>query len=382
VVVTTFEAPSVLVGQNDWVSMPVPNPCGPGTLAQPTGGAAWTGSALLVPDTFSGRLLAFSPIPPAENDPTGMPAASWAIGEPSLTTCSDSTGTLFLPQAPSLDGGRLAVADSGDNKVFVYATVPSDSGATASRSTVGDGSTGCAPTSLSDPRGVFLTPSRLIVADTGHNRVLVYEPVAHDLSLFVLKLVLGQLDPSTTGSLCAANDVNGSGVSSSSPNEITMNGPKAVWTDGTHLVVADSGNNRLLVWNTFPTASGQAADAVVGQASFTTAAIGAAGAKELWDPESIASDGTQLFVADTGNNRVVVFPSIPSTSTPAATIVLGQADFGCSFPNDAGNGTTCNGASGATPSQRTLKGPTGVSVVNGRLSITDTGNSRLVIFGN
>jgi hypothetical protein len=343
---------------------------------------------LLVPDTFSGRLLAFSPFPPAESDPSGMPSASWSIGEPSLTTCGDATGTLFLPQAPSLDGARLAVADSGFNQVFVYATVPTDSGATAARSTVGDGNTGCAATSLSDPRGALLTTTHLIVADTGHNRVLIFEPDPHDLTLFVLRTILGQLDTTTGGGLCAANDTDGDGIagntatSSLSPDARTLNAPKAVWTDGTHLIVADSGNNRLLVWNTFPTTSGQAADAVVGQAAFDTTATSGAGALALKDPSSLASDGTKLFVADTGYNRVVVYPSIPATTGEAATIVLGQADFGCGFANDSGNGTTCNGASDAAPSQRTLSGPSGVSIVDGRLAITDTGNSRLVVFGN
>jgi hypothetical protein len=387
VVITTFEAPSVLIGQNDWVSSPpATNPCGAGSLDAPYGAAAWDGSALLVPDTFSGRLLAFSPFPAAESDPAGMPSASWEIGEPGLTTCN-GTSTLYLPQAPAVTGTKLVVADSGLNQVLVFAPIPATSGGAVPITAIGDGVAGCFDTSLSDPRGAVLAGIDLVVADTANNRVLVFEPDAHDLSKYVLKTFLGQQDTTQarapTG--CLANDDAGTGTPGT-PTARTMNQPKAVWTDGTHLIVADSGNNRLLVWNTFPTVSGQAADAVVGQASFTTAATGAAAANELMDPESIAWDGAKLFVADTGNNRVVVFPSIPSTSTPDATIVLGQADFGCSFPNDAGAEATpgvftCNYAAGMAPSQRTLNGPTGVSIVNGRLSITDTGNSRLVIFG-
>ena len=355
---------------------------------RPYGAAAWTGSTLLVPDTFSGRLLAFSPIPPVESEPAAMPAAAWAIGEPDLATCNGASSgvTLYIPQAPAVTGTKLAVADSGYNQVFVYATIPLDSGATASRITVGDGLGACSPTSLLDPRGAVLTTVHLIVADTGNNRVLVFEPDVHDLSKYVLKTVLGQHDDLTTGTLCAANDTDGNGTAGNDtsllPDARTMYQPKAVWTDGTRLIVADSLNNRLLVWNSFPTVSGQAPDAVVGQASFTVAATGTAAANELFDPESIASDGTKLFVADTGNNRVVVFPSIPSTNTPAATIVLGQADFGCWSPNDDGNvaGTACNGASGAAPSQRTLSDPTGVAVVDGLLTITDTGNDRVLIY--
>jgi len=39
---------------------------------------------------------------------------------------------------------------------------------------------------------------------------------------------------------------------------------------GGRLAVADYNNNRVLIWNSFPTAMGQAADLVLGQPGFTT----------------------------------------------------------------------------------------------------------------
>ncbi|HSM93611.1 MAG TPA: hypothetical protein VLT47_12065 [Anaeromyxobacteraceae bacterium] len=377
VVVTRFEAASTLIGQPSWSTVPsaTTNACAAGSLFQPYGAAAWDGTHLIVPDSGSGRLLLFDPMPPAA---AVMPSATRQIGEPTLgtdlTTCGDALSTLFVPQAPTVFGGRLVVADSGFHQVFVYPGVPTDPLSTTGRVEVGSPLTpGCSAIELNDPRGALLAGVVLVVADTGNNRVLFFEPDAHDLSKYVLTIVLGQVD----ATVCLDNR------GGTAPAADTLLQPKAVWTDGTRLIVADSGNNRLLVWNTFPTASGQAADAVLGQGTgadrFTTAAHGAA-ADQLWDPESIASDGTQLFVADTGNNRVLVYPTIPATSGAAATIVLGQADFGCSFPNDDGNGTTCNGVAGTAPTQRTLDAPTGVSVVGGLLSVTDTGNGRLLVY--
>jgi hypothetical protein len=116
---------------------------------------------------------------------------------------------------------------------------------------------------------------------------------------------------------------------------------------------------------------------VIGQAGFTTAAA-AAGASGMSDPESIASDGEQLFVADTGNNRVLAYAAIPTTSGASATIVLGQGDFTHVAPND--DDQDGNAVTGPARTARTLSGPTGVAVVNGLLAVTDTGNGRVLIY--
>ena len=126
------------------------------------------------------------------------------------------------------------------------------------------------------------------------------------------------------------------------------------------------------------------ADVVIGQASFATALAGSS-ATDLRLPQSVTSDGEQLFVADTGNHRVLVWPSIPTESGAAATIVLGQGAFGATHvaPNDddqdgAPDGVTAEAPDGV-PSSRTLFAPTGVAVVDDRLAITDTGNGRVVL---
>jgi hypothetical protein len=81
-------------------------------------------------------------------------------------------------------------------------------------------------------------------------------------------------------------------------------------------------------------------------------------------------------VAEEGNHRVLIFSPFPTASNPAATAVLGQN----SFTNVAYNDDDQNGASDATPSARTLRAPSGVTVVGNRLYVTDGGNHRILIF--
>lgn len=383
VVVETFQAGSTLLGQPDWGSVPpATNPCSAGSLELPYGGAGWDGTRLLLPDSFSGRLLAFDPLPGAEADPATAPAASWAIGQSNLTSCNTGESwTLGIPQAPSVSGGRLVVADSGLHQVLVYDELPADSGETASLVPFGAYlDPGCSGGQLNDPRGATLVDGKLVVADAGNHRVLIFDVTAPGAPL----LVLGQVESTSIDPFdyCAPNDTDGDGLPGNSdpagdaPSAATLSYPAGVWSDGTTLVVADTGNNRVLVWNAFPTASGQAADVVVGQSSATASAPGT-GAARLSGPESVVSDGDQLFVADTGNHRVVVYPSIPSVDGEPATIVLGQGDF--STNHVAANDDDQDGVSDAAPSDRTLAGPTGVAVVDDGLAITDTGNGRVVI---
>ena len=138
---------------------------------------------------------------------------------------------------------------------------------------------------------------------------------------------------------------------SSNPNGIVMinNGP----------AVVDSGNNRLLIFDSFSSkdwtlTSGDTtlanpppvAIAVLGQGSsltnFTTSSANTGNAQAsfssngtniatLWDPSAAAVAGTDLFVVDTRNQRVLVYPNAGQAA--AATVVLGQSGFPYNSPN-------------------------------------------------
>lgn len=65
------------------------------------------------------------------------------------------------------------------------------------------------------------------------------------------------------------------------------------------------------MWSALPTTSGQAATYVLGQTNTTNSSAGTT-ASTLSRPNSVYSDGTTLFVADSANNRVLVWNSMPT----------------------------------------------------------------------
>jgi len=149
-----------------------------------------------------------------------------------------------------------------------------------------------------------------------------------------------------------------------------LNTPRSAYYDGTRLFVADSLNHRVLIWNSFPTSSGQSANVVLGQPDFTSNTLnnGGLSASSLNSPQSVYSDGTQLFVTDTNNHRILRWQTIPTSNGAAADLVIGQINF---VSNN--NSTSTNGLS--TP-QQLLKSN------NGKLIISDYGNHRLVYFNS
>jgi hypothetical protein len=212
---------------------------------------------------------------------------------------------------------------------------------------------------LNLPADVCVAASRIVVADKGNNRVMIWNGIP-GASGAPAQIVLGQNTFLTSlGGLSLTQ----------------MTGPTGVWTDGTRLVVADAGNNRVLVWATFPTANGQAPDFIVGQPNSITNTPGA-GTQKFSNPQSVASDGIQLFVADRTNNRVLIFSPFPTADNPAATGVLGQS----TFTNVTFNDDNQDNVSDLNPSARTMASPAGVTVVGNRLYVQDVGNNRILVF--
>ena len=87
------------------------------------------------------------------------------------------------------------------------------------------------------------------------------------------------------------------------------------------LAVADAWNHRVLIWHGLPERSNQPADVVLGQADFDGALANrgadAPRADTLFWCYGVAIAGGRLFVADTGNRRVLVWDRIPTTNGAA-----------------------------------------------------------------
>lgn len=103
---------------------------------------------------------------------------------------------------------------------------------------------------------------------------------------------------------------------------LTFNHPTGLATDGTRLLVCDRFNNRLLVWNTPPTTWNDAPDLVLGQTNFTDNNPGTNKDKLNWvGNASVATNGT-LAVADTNNDRILIWSTFPAFNGQAANISI------------------------------------------------------------
>ena len=115
------------------------------------------------------------------------------------------------------------------------------------------------------------------------------------------------------------------------------------------------------------------ATVVLGQPDFATAELKATSETALRDPSAVATDGVRLVVADSNNNRVLIWNTIPAVNNTPANVVLGQPDFKRSIPNDGQQ---------FTPTNRSFKGPQGVWIQAGKLFVADSGNNRVLIWNS
>ncbi len=331
-------------------------------LAQPLGGIATDGSRFFVADYGNHRVLGYASVP----GPTTP--ALFVLGQDSLTSNTPATGPtrMALPASVALVDGRLIVADAGNNRVLIWNTLPVAN--TAPDVVVGQldlnsDDPGTAADKLSFPVAATIANNRLIVADQDNNRVLIWNsvPTANGTPADV---VLGQTDFTGSG---ARDEEDG------------LTTPAGLWSDGFRLLVADSGNNRVMLWTQLPRTSGADASFVIGQSDFSRITAGV-GQGSLRTPSGVASDGTRIWIADSGNNRVLEFDAFPIASGALATDIYGQDrdSYTARTPNDDDQ----DAATDDTPSARTLSSPTGVSVIASTLYVVDRNNHRVLAFPN
>ncbi len=67
-----------------------------------------------------------------------------------------------------------------------------------------------------------------------------------------------------------AKSPGGLALPDAQPTPTQMYAPRGVWIDRERLIVCDSGNHRVLIWNEIPKRDGTPADVVLGQKDFYT----------------------------------------------------------------------------------------------------------------
>jgi len=101
---------------------------------------------------------------------------------------------------------------------------------------------------------------------------------------------------------------------------LLFNHPGEVASDGEHLLLADRNNNRVLIWNTLPDGN-TPPDLVLGQPDFTANSPGV-GADQMNWPVSVAAVGGKVIVADTYNDRVLIWNTFPTHNAQPADLIL------------------------------------------------------------
>jgi sugar lactone lactonase YvrE len=190
--------------------------------------------------------------------------------------------------------------------------------------------------------------------------------------------VLGQ----TNFTSVDANNVTAEGVSTSDYPYYSSQAIQDVAIDTSvspnRLYVVDVGNNRVLGYSNVNTlTNGQAADVVVGPPNFGTSS-----GSLLSGPRGVAVDSSgNLYVADSGNNRVLIFSSPLAAESQSGQnagfqpfMVLGQ---GGSF-----GARSCN-VGGTAPDAETLCDPTGLALdAANNLYVSDTENNRILEYND
>lgn len=353
---TNGQKADIVIGQTDFLSSAAQGPFQGGVrntgLASPTGLAVDKAGNLYVVDSGNNRVLRFpTPFTQANLFP------DLAIGQTSFNTNGANPGgisgsTLSLNNANGVfqayiafdAAGNLFVADAGNNRVLGFsaadlATSPAVSGPTAFvvlgqlDSASGGFSSATAVTSLNainTPTGLaFDQAGNLYVSESPRSvrsRVLVYSP------------------PFTTGKSAAR--LIGVVPSTVVPQPLAISeqqlapGVGGLFIINNELGVVDTGFNRLLVYNPITQFTSntltQQAQVVFGQPNFSVAlanqGLPEPSAITLLTPSAVAVTGTQLFIADTGNNRVIAVP-YSANAIGSATGVLGQDAFNFNAPN-------------------------------------------------
>lgn len=285
-------------------------------------------------------------------DVTAMPAPERVITGPFADVLLHEPTSVSV--APD---GSWVIADGGNDRVIVL-----DPEGTNHR-VIGDGQ-------LNDPWGASVAPTGVIVvADTWNGRIQVFDRDGRFLRAW--------------GRLGVANH------GEEGDDDVSLFGPRGLVVDDTgRIVVADTGNKRLLVFDT---------------AGKRRAIIGAASEfPEFFDePTAVASDSNgTLLVADAWNQRIVRVDGrghtigswrVPGWSSRSAEDKPAVAvdDVGIVYATDPGAGRlfafSPSGrleAAYSLPADDRAQRPTGVAVDRGRgkLLIVDHAAGRLLVF--
>lgn len=321
----------------------------------------------VVADSGNHRVLIWHGIPTDDEQPADV-----VLGQPDGTTegrAANGRGPergMNLPTGVLVHEGRLIVADAWHHRILVWDEVPvlSDTppdhilGQPDSSSIAPNQGGQCSASTFYWPFGVAIVGTRFWVADTGNRRVLGWDGGIPGPGC-PADIVLGQPD-----------DTHREENRGDDAGPASFRWPHDIAGHDDLLLVADAGDHRILGWSPHPETD-RSADIVLGQPDFSSVAewpYGPHTGDRFRFPYAIGLDAGRLAIADTANNRILLWEGVP-TDGRAADHVLAQPDF-------ASNGE--NRWTSVQPD--TLCWPYGISLHGDRLAVSDSGNNRVMIW--
>ena len=265
---------------------------------------------------------------------------------------TDATGNdarFYFPAGITTDGTNLYVVDNGNNKIrkVVIATgvVTTIAGPAQGTTTSGDADETGNAARFNGPRGITINGNYLYVADDFNHKIRRIDITTGAVTTFV-----GPAEGDTT-----SGDADGTG------NSARFNRPSDITTDGTHLFVADTLNNKV---RQIVIATG-VVTTLAGPAEGTTTTgdtDGTGNDARFYFPYGITTDGNNLFVADYGNNKirkvVILSREVTTLAGPSA-------------------GDTTSGDADGTGNDARFDQPIGVIEVHNDLYVTDYVNHKI-----
>lgn len=205
------------------------------------------------------------------------------------TTTTFSTGTVGAATGITFSGDAFYITVPGQNKIKKI-----DLAGTVTDFVGGGGG-------LNTPSGITNDGIFLYVTDTVNRKIFRIDIASHNISL-----IAGGGTPGS-GTACPGHSSsecqNGTGA------QAIFQSPEGITTDGIFLYVADRLNHlirKVLITNGLTTSIGTgnpaAADGIAANASFNA-------------PVGVTTDGTFVYVADTGNNKIRKIDSTGSVTT-------------------------------------------------------------------
>jgi sugar lactone lactonase YvrE len=364
------QLPDLVLGQPDFTH-DAANEVDGGAFLGPNGVAIDTSVSpprIWVADTLNNRVLGYNNAAAFINGAQ----ANVVLGQKDFTGVNESGGgatpaTGFdEPYGVAVDKlGHLYVLDSAHDRVLGY-KLPITVNGQAPKMVFGEpdfATASCNYTGTRDnkgmcfPQGIAVDPSgNLFVGDTSNDRVLEYNAPFSSGNDNLPDHVFGPPDFVSDG--CAFP-----------PTASSICSPTGVASDAAgNIYIADTGDNRVVEFNTPVASLNFVADKVFGQPNFVSNS-GGVSASLLNNPTGVAVDSlAEVYVVDNGNHRVLGYKTQLATGN-VATLVFGQfGSFTSNMPNFGG-----------VPSPYTLDNPQGAAVdPSNNLYVADQGNNRVL----